>query len=522
MEVKAHSIELNSQLEQLPTKPGVYQFFNREGDILYIGKAINLKARVGSYFKTDLLDRPWVRQMIPLIADIKVIEAENEVEALILESNLIKKHKPKYNSANKDDKRYAWIAVEQRVPFPRVRKVRDPDTQARYFGPYPDGLAVNHVLKFIRTVYPFRDCNLPMYPDRSPSQVTKSRLCVYKHLDLCPGPCDNLISSQEYRKNIEGIAKTLQGKKRSHLKELEKKMLSLAKEERYEEAARLRDKMQDLSYLSQRIDIHYGDAEDEFRQVQTKRFEAGIKEVAALLHLPIPQENIRKTRIECYDISNLANEITYGSMVVSEGSTINSSLYRVFKFAEYAKHDDPEMLKRVLTRRLKHLTPDPSVAQHPDESLTTPPTIVLLDGAQSQLSAARAVVPSHIGLLAISKGKHLKRKGKQQVDEFWILAADGKPRRIKLENPFLFQHLRDEAHRFAIKHLRQGKRFLQKKSILDEIPGIGPRRRKLLVKTFGSVETLQKKTLKEIEAVLRHTPSAKAVYSYLKDHAKRK
>lgn len=517
--MKTVKLELSSRVSRLPTKPGVYQFFNRARTILYIGKALNLRARVRSYFSTDLFDRPWVKQMIPLIADIEVIEAENEVEALILESNLIKKYQPKYNSASKDDKRYAWIAVEQYVPFPRVKKIRDLNIKAKYFGPYPDGRAVNHVLKFIRTIYPFRSCNLPMYPDRRANQFKKSRLCIYKHLDLCPGPCDNLISPTEYRKNITGIIKTLQGEKRSHVRGLERQMLVLAKEEKYEEAARIRDKMQDLSYLSQRIDVQYGDAEDEFREIQKSRFLAGIKEISARLRLAIPPEKIQRTRIECYDISNLANEIIYGSMVVAEGATIASSQYRVFKINENAQQNDPEMLKRVLVRRLRHIQPDQkSKTPNPDESLSKIPQIILLDGAQTQLMAAREVIPSPIEVLAISKGKHFKKKGLHPKDEFWYVTESGTPKKIVLENPFIFQHLRDEAHRFAIKHLRQGKRFLQKKSLLDEIPGVGPKRRKLLIKAFGSVENLRGKSLQKIEKILRNNAIAQMVFIYIRDH----
>lgn len=501
-------------IEQLPSKPGVYKFYNRAGQILYIGKAINLRSRVRSYFSNKLIDRPWVRQMIPHISDIKVIEAENEVEALILESNLIKKHLPKYNIASKDDRKYAWIEVEQRVPFPRVKKTRDFSGKGRYYGPYPDGGAVNHVLKYIRTIYPFRSCNLDMYLDRSPNAVKKPRVCIYYHLNLCPGPCDNLITAKEYCENIKHITKTLEGKKRSHIRELEKTMMALAERKKYEEAARIRDKVRDLSYLSQRIDIHYGDAEDEFHEIQKNRFEAGIKEIAAALKIALPHEKIKKTRVECYDISNLANEITYGSMAVAEGSSVVPSQYRIFKFKENIRRDDPEMLRRVIIRRLKHISREISPDLSPDESLSKIPTFILLDGAQAQLSAVRPVIPKNIGIFAISKGKHFKRKGMPQNDEFWIISSSDKPKRITLENPFLFQHLRDEAHRFAIKHMRQGKRFLQKRSVLDEITGIGPKRRKLLFMRYGTVDEIKKASRESLEKTLQNKTAAKEVYAF--------
>ena len=145
---------LQRKISQLPTTTGVYQFLDDQNTILYVGKALNLRTRVRSYFQDTHLDRPWVAQMIPSISDVIVILAENEVEALILESNLIKKHNPKYNSAGKDDKRYAWIRINSRAPFPKIEKTRDLEPKGRYFGPYPDTRAVNQVLRYLRKLYP--------------------------------------------------------------------------------------------------------------------------------------------------------------------------------------------------------------------------------------------------------------------------------------------------------------------------------------------------------------------------------
>ena len=337
---------------------------------------------------------------------------------------------------------------------------------------------------------------------------------MYHHLGLCPGPCDNLVTSEEYKNSIINIVKTLQGKKRSHIRELEKSMLKLSEDENYEQAARIRDKIRDLQYLSQRIDIHYGDAEEEFRSIQANRFSAGIKEVVAILGLAIPEHRIKHARIECYDISNLGEEITYGSMVVSEGPLIKPSHYRVFKLSREGKRNDPEMLKRVLERRLKYLQKEEGRNQKQDESLYSPPSLILLDGAQVQLSACRTVVPTNIGMLGISKGKHLKRSGQEQQDEFWVIKSDNTIKKVRIENPFLFQHLRDEAHRFAIKHLRQGKRYLQKKSVLDDIPGIGTKRRKLLLKRFGSVDKIKETSKKELIKILKNTRAGEQVYRF--------
>ena len=164
------STELKNTIELLPASPGIYRFLDSTGTILYIGKAINLRSRVRSYFQSEHLDRPWVEQMIPLIKDVKVIVTDNEVEALILESNLIKKYEPKYNSAGKDDKRYAWILIDTREPFPKIEKTRDLDRKGRYFGPYPDGGAVNKVLNFLRSLIPTVKSTLKRDPTRGPAK----------------------------------------------------------------------------------------------------------------------------------------------------------------------------------------------------------------------------------------------------------------------------------------------------------------------------------------------------------------
>ena len=509
---------LQQKVAQLPTTFGVYTFLDSRRTILYVGKAVNLRSRVRSYFASDHTDRPWVKQMIPHIADVSILLTENEVEALILESNLIKEHTPKYNSAGKDDKRYAWIIIDTREPFPRPRKTRDLGLKGKYFGPYPDGRAVNHVLRYLRKIYPYRDCNLQMYPARTPEDVKKTQICFFYHLGLCTGPCDNLITSAGYKENIDNIIKTLQGKRKSHIKILEKKMAEYSAEERFEEAATLRDKIQDLQYLSQRIDVQYGDAEEEFKEIQKSRYLAGIEEAAALLQLHIPEHELRRSRIECYDISNISGENAYGSMVVSEGPSVIPSEYRVFKIREAIKSNDPEMMRRVLTRRMKYLESVHTVRQtssNPQtESLMKRPAIIVLDGAQAQLSAAAAVIPDTIGILGISKGKHLKRAGKAQEDEFWISDRAGSYKRVRMENPFIFQRLRDEAHRFAIKHHRKGKRFDQTRSELDEIPGIGPKRKKLLMSKFQTVNGIAKASERALTTTLKNERTAKIVFDY--------
>ncbi len=497
---------LEAKLQEIPQKPGIYKFLDDKGEIMYVGKAINLRSRVRSYFSSDLADRPWVAQMIPLIADIQTIPTANEIEALIFEANLIKEHQPKFNSALKDGKSYAWIHIDMRKPFPMVKKTREIGNTGRYFGPYPDGRPINRMLRYLRRVYPFADCKLKFYPQRDPAKVKNKRVCLYYHLGQCTGPCDNVVTSDQYKENIRNIIKTLEGKKKDHIKDLEEEMIKLAKEEKFEEAAALRDKVKDLQYLSQRIDIGVGDTETEYREIQQARYLAGIKEAIEKLSLEIPDVEIKRVRMECYDISNILGENAYGSMTVSLGARTDSSQYRIFKIKTVEGADDPAMLREVIERRLKYFSVLRTEVDRKEESLLRRPQIIVLDGAKSQLSAVfeyiKSVLPS-VGILGISKGKRLKRAGEKQVDEFWTM-KNGRFVTLKFSNPFIFQALRDEAHRFAIKHYRNAKKYSQKVSLLDSVRGIGPKTKKALVQKFGSVKGISAASREDISQIVKN------------------
>lgn len=509
---------MKQKLEELPNHTGIYKFYNSKGKILYVGKAINLKSRVGSYFTSDHLDRPWIAQMIPLIADIKTIKTENEVEALILEANLIKKYKPKYNADMKDDKTFIWILIDTHRPYPRIRKTRNLNLKGRYFGPYPDGRPINRMLKYLRKIYPYASCNLKFYPNRLPEQVKTTRKCLYYHLNQCTAPCDNLISSKEYKEDINQIVKTLQGKRKNHIKRLEKKMEKYSKNQEFEKAAILRDKISDLRYLSQRIDLGFGDTEQEFSKIREERFLAGLQEVVDKIGLNIPQHIVKRLRVETYDISNLAGQIAYGSMAVAKGPRIDSSQYRIFKIRDDNAKDDTAMMKKVIERRLKHLEEDTKqkeIQEKADPSLSERPLLIVLDGGKPQLSVISKIVPTGIRLIAISKGKHLKRAGQKQTDEFWYINSDGDIKRLRLQNPFIFQNLRDEAHRFAIKHHRKGRKFLQKKSILDSIEGVGPKRKKALMLKFKTISGIAKASTKDINKIVKNEKLSANIKSIL-------
>jgi excinuclease ABC subunit C len=469
--------------------------------------------------------------MIPKIHDIQTIVTGNEIEALILESNLIKKYKPKFNQSLKDDKKYAWIHINTYKKFPKIKRTRQTDESGQYFGPYPDGRPINRMLKYLRKLYPYADCNLEFYPERKKEDVKKSRICLYYHLDQCPGPCDNLLTPDKYKKNIYNIIKTLKGKKKSHLKHLSRKMQRLARKQKFEKAAEIRDKIKDLKYLSQRIDIDFGDTEEDFKRIREERYLAGLQEAISKLGINIPQHKIKTMRTECYDISNIKGQIAYGSMVVAIGKKVQKSQYRIFKIKDPKSTDDTSMLKEVLQRRLKYFDTNKKYKTHKaknnkkrnlkktnsnrnTESLLQKPDLIILDGGRGQLSKIYKIIPSSIGLMGISKGKHLKRAGKKQVDEFWKVSSDKIVRKIKISSPYIFQQLRDEAHRFAIKHHRKGRRHMQTQSVLDEITGVGPKRRKALLKKFKTVDKIKKTSVATLNEVIKNQTVAKRIHTF--------
>jgi excinuclease ABC subunit C len=489
---------MENKLESLPQVPGVYKFLDKEGNILYIGKALNLRTRVNSYFRGDINDRPRIRQMMPKVIDLEIVETNNEVEALVLESALIKKYKPKYNSDLKDDKSYAWIYVSTKDEFPTVKIVRtltkNEHRNGKLFGPYPSGLAIKRVFTYLRKLYPFCTSCDP----------TEERPSLYYYLGLCPGPYHGYISKEEYRKNIKEIVKFLNGRKKGQIQSLERRMKSYSKEKQYEKAAELRDRINDLNYLGQ--DIEYG----YHKEPSTYKSKRAISRCLSFEELEMELDIDDLKRIECYDISNMQGKHAYGSMVVAQDGALDRSQYRIFKIRGKDTPDDPAMLREVLQRRLKH------IGGVDDRSLGSKPDIILIDGGKSQLSVLKKNLPEKIILMGISKGKHLKRAGFRKMDEFWIV-RNGGIYRIDIENPALLIDLRDEAHRFAITHYRKKALKEGKKSILESISGVGDKRRKELLKEFKDIKGIRNATVDEIDKVIRNRTVSESIHSHLLD-----
>ncbi len=422
-------------VKEILNKPGIYKFLDKKGVILYIGKAQNLKQRVSSYFKDNLEDRPWIRKMMPLVKDIQTIETDNEIEALVLESALIKKYKPKYNLALKDDKSYAWIYISTKEKFPTVKIVRTLKrgeyNKRNLFGPYPKGYTVKKVYTYLRKLYPFCTC-----------KESSKRNCIYFDIGLCPGPYQGNISKEKYMKNIQEIRKFLSGKKSGHIQQLEKEMKIYSDSREYEKAKLLRDRINDLKYIGERREYDFFETEEEYLMKRKKSLKDSFDKLSTELSLP----NLK--RIECYDISNIQGKLAYGSMAVVEDGEVDSSKYRIFRIKTIDKPNDPAMLHEVLGRRFKKMNKYPE--------------IVLIDGGKGQLSKIKEIIPNSILILGISKGKHIKKVGGKPADEFWAFIEE-EIKQVKIRNTKILIALRDEAHRFAIKYHRN----LRSKTILN-------------------------------------------------------
>ncbi len=465
----------------IPPAPGVYKFLNESGDIIYIGKAINLKSRVSSYFTSNHADRPRIIHMVPLVHDIDYTITDNEIEALVLESALIKEHMPLYNSDLKDDKSYAWLYINTKDDYPTVRIIRTIKkgeyNRGKLFGPYPSGRSIKRVFNYIRKIYPFCTSKDPTKP------------CFYSRIGLCPGPN---ATKEEYNANIQGIIEFLKGNNRSHLKYLEAKMLEYSTNAEYEKAAEIRDKIADLKYLGSEIKFTYFNSEDQYIDDREQRAKTQVKKIATILGLD------KLDRIECYDISNIQGKLAYGSMVVSVDGTPMNSQYRIFRIKTVYGPNDPLMLKEVLKRRFAHIGKDK------DESLTQKPDIILIDGGKAQLSVIKDEIPSDVFTLGITKGRKYRRKGGRLKDEFLQYSNDdiipvnlGKYTQV-------LSILRDEAHRFAILHHRKLRKFVSKKSILDSVKGLGPVSKRKLIKEYGSVFELRKLSQEQLNSILKN------------------
>ncbi len=584
---------IQQQLENLSSQPGVYLFRNSEGKVIYVGKAKNLRARVRSYFQDARNLDPKTAVMVRKIATLETIIVDNEVEALILESNLVKKHKPRYNINLRDDKSYPYIRITHE-PIPRVfvtRKImRD---GSKYLGPYTDVKHLRNIIRTVRKIFPIRSCKY--YLDDDIIARKKVRVCLDYHIHRCQGPCEGLVSAAEYNGMISQVEKFLKGKTRELLQELNERMQAESTTLNFENAARLRDQIQMIeSYyftaqkvvmvdpedrdvialamdaedacsvvfkvrdgkvvgrqhfylegveekasaevLSQFLRQYYLDNDSNPDQIllpeeplendllgswlnrqanhkveliipqigeKKKLIQLVGKNAAFLLkdlmiqkekrkdhlayHVRILQKDLQLPEpprvIEAFDISNLQGQDAVGSLVSFYNGKARKSEYRHFKIRIKDTPDDFAMMHEVVYRRYRRL-------QQENRKL---PDLILIDGGKGQLSSALQAL-NELGIMdqpVIGLAKRLEEV---------YLPGISEPQNIPKSSAGLklLQQIRDESHRFAITFHRQlrGKRTL--KSSLDDIPGIGPKRKTGLLKTFGSVKKISEASLQEL------------------------
>jgi excinuclease ABC subunit C len=408
---------IKKAIKSLPKSPGVYEFRDKKGKILYIGKATSLKDRVGSYFlKNAHLDRPNIEPMVAQIADIKVNETDSVLEALILESNLIKKYQPKYNVMAKDDKSFGYFVITKEE-FPRVLAVFKTQLgkyQAKsIFGPYMSKYQMEVALKLIRRIFPFH----------SNKQQTEKG-CLDFQIGRCPGPYAGAISKKDYLKNIHGIEMILQGKKKGLLTELKKQMKIFSKNNEFEKAAEARNRIFALEHIRDVALI------SEESQHSMLGYRPNI-------------ECWGEMRIEAYDISNIGGDYAVGSMVVFTNGKTDKNEYRKFKIKTVAGIDDVAMMREVLLRRFNNSWPKPD--------------LILLDGGKGHLNMAQRIIGElKLGIPIIAVAKGPTRKKLDIYQSKYLLTFLGKNEELRrnysniLSDTKLLERIRNEAHRFAI------------------------------------------------------------------------
>jgi len=584
----------------LPACPGVYLFKDKQGKIIYVGKAANLSNRIKSYFSTFSNLPPKIQQLVSRVDDLEFVIADSEQEALILECNLIKKHRPRYNVRLKDSKTFPYLKITLNEDWPGVyvtRRLLEDD--ARYFGPFASAGSVRQTLKLLRRVFPFRSCTRSI-------NGTDKRPCLDYYIHRCLAPCIGAVSKQEYAEVIKQVILFLEGKQELVLSELNKKMKEAAKQLQFEKAALLRNQIrameriiegqkiaitlrgeQDVIALAQDegqayVEIFFirnnkligrdhfmleGTHDESPSQLMTsfvKQYYASTSYIPSLILLQYPVEEIRMlsewlkrqrgsnvkvqlpqrglkkqllnmvaenanrglllakakqtssetissalqelknslnlpripSNLECYDISNIHGTLAVGSMVVMEKGLPQPAHYRRFRIKTVAWVNDYAMIQEVLRRRLKRAAivrseGGETVSQR--GSWATMPDLILIDGGKGHLNAALEV-RQELGLHSIP----MASLAKENEDVF--IPGKAEPVDMAKDSPalHLLQRARDEAHRFAISYHQRLRRKQSRASILDDIPGIGPKRKKALIKNFGSIEAIKEASEEEL------------------------
>ncbi|MDF3130493.1 excinuclease ABC subunit UvrC [Kiritimatiellaeota bacterium B1221] len=466
------SKELKAKLAALPAKPGVYLMRDRNGKVIYVGKAKSLRNRVRNYFQSATLKRsdPKIRGLIHSICDLETIVVHNEAEAILTEGKLIKEYKPFYNTLFKDDKRFILLRIHLQDPFPffRVARIQKPDG-ATYLGPYVSSTSARVAKEFVESHYGLRRCR-PTVPG-----AEHHRHCMADILSFCSAPCIGKISREAYRLRAEEAVAFLKGERREVLKELEKKMTEAAQAMKFEKAAQYRDTLLGLrKTIQQRAKGTHDQArmDDEARE--------GLAQLKRELRLPcLPRV------IETFDISNTGGAESVASMVCSVEGRPQRNRYKRFKIKTVVGPDDPRSMAEAAHRRYSRLLKE-------NKPL---PDLVVFDGGITQLRAGRQAL-DELGLQSLPAVGLAKRF----EEVVWDLTNQEPPIRMPMNSPGLkiLRAIRDEAHRFALTYHRSLRDRRIRESLLDDIPGIGDKRKMILLKHFGSVQRIKKASVEEI------------------------
>ena len=467
--------KVQQRLPGLPDKPGVYFMRDRNGKIIYVGKAASLRSRVRNYFQPSTLRKapPKLRSLINSIDDFDFIVVRSDADAVITEGRLIKEYRPYYNALMKDDKRFLMLRVNMADPFPHIEPCRiDKGDGAVYLGPYARSDAAWTALEYAEKKFGLRSCR-PRLPD-----AENYKHCHNDVIRFCTAPCVGRISREDYVRRVEEAVGFLRGERRDLIEELQGQMEEAAAAQDYEKAAELRDTVSALwSAIRERSKGKRSLA------LQMEDARKGAEELQQILKLPGPA-----TVIECFDNSNLGGSLPVSAMVCAVNGVPRPQRYRHFKVKTIIGADDPGTMGEVVSRRYARLR---------DEGQPMP-DLVLIDGGVTQLKAARDALET-LGL------GHVPTAGlAKQFEELFVETTLSKPPiRLPADSRALkvLQRIRDEAHRFSLTFHRSLRSRKIRESALDDIEGIGDKRKQLLIQHFGSVRRLQRATEQEIAAV---------------------
>ncbi|WKZ28141.1 MAG: excinuclease ABC subunit UvrC [Candidatus Dojkabacteria bacterium] len=503
------SVELQNIVKNSPFSPGCYIYRDKHGTVLYVGKAKIIRKRIKSYFDGFERQETKIQRMVKQISTIEFVTTDSELEALLLETNLIKKYRPKYNSRMKDDKNYIWLKIDTRSDFPTFRVVREVDSRsAEYIGPFPNTLPVKRILSGLRRIYPYRTCNRKIVQNSDGSiSSSDAKPCLYYYLGLCQAPCAGMIQKKDYRTNISRIKSYFLSDKETLKQELESEMKKAASEHNFELAAELRDKSRDLDILSQRIRVRDNTDENEYRKTREQKLNLAMQELTS--KLDVFDIQVKKGfKIECFDISNIQGKYAVASMVVFIDAKADKGKYRKFRIQTKDTPDDFAMMKEALSRRFKKQSSK-------DDSFSRMPDLLIVDGGKGQLSTAFNLLQElGISIPVIGLAKRMEEIF-IPVDKDGELTFLKRTLKAGSEGKFLIQRIRDESHRFAITYHRALRAKGQLASNLDMLPGIGAITKKNLLRAFGSIEGIKKASESDLLQIIKHKKRLQTLRDFL-------